>query len=230
MPEKKRVALYARVSKDEASKEGKMQDPENQLIPMRKYCEALGWEIEGEYIDWETGKFMERERFDILLRDARQKKFDLVLVWALDRFSRAGIWETADTLKVLKENKVALKSLQESWVDTSSEGIGEVMIALMLWFAKQERVKISDRTKAGLVRIRAEGKHVGRPPFGFRYDFEKERLVEMPEELEVVRKALRMASDGMPINSIADRLKLDKSFVKRMLKNKTYQSLRLETK
>jgi DNA invertase Pin-like site-specific DNA recombinase len=62
-----KVALYARVSKDEASSDGKLQDPENQIIPMKKYCEAMGWEITRIFIDKCSGGSSNRPDFQAML-------------------------------------------------------------------------------------------------------------------------------------------------------------------
>ena len=65
-------------------------------------------------------------------------------------------------LKQLKEYKTGLKSLNESWLDTSQEGISELILSVMAWANNNEKKKISDNTKAGLVRARLEGKILGR--------------------------------------------------------------------
>jgi len=80
----------------------------------------------------------------------------------LDRFSREGISNTLHYLEELTKNGVALKSLQESWLDTSDQGMGKLLIAIMSWVAQQERQRISERTKAGLERAKANGKKLGR--------------------------------------------------------------------
>ena len=66
-------------------------------------------------------------------------------------------------IKQLKERGIWLRSQTESWLDTSQEGITEVVLAIMSWAAAEERKKISERTKAGMARKKAQGKHMGRP-------------------------------------------------------------------
>jgi DNA invertase Pin-like site-specific DNA recombinase len=158
-----KTALYARVSKDEASSTGALQDPENQLQPMRKFCEAMGWEVSKEFIDRASGGSANRPQFQAMLREVKQRHFDLVLVWALDRFSREGMVNTLAYINLLREYKTGLKSMQESWLDTSQEGVAELLIAFMAWVAKEERRKISERTKAGLAKLKAKGVKLGRP-------------------------------------------------------------------
>ena len=82
-----RIAIYARVSKNDNT-----QNPKNQLEPLRKFAEALNGEIVKEYIDKASGGgSADRESFLRMLNDADKHKFDLLLIWALDRLSREGI-------------------------------------------------------------------------------------------------------------------------------------------
>ena len=78
-----KVAIYARVSKNDES-----QDPQNQINPLRDYAKALNGEVVQEYIDLASGGRSDREGFLRMLEDADKRKFDLLLIWALDRFSR----------------------------------------------------------------------------------------------------------------------------------------------
>lgn len=158
-----RVALYARVSKDEASQNGQMQNPENQLEPMRSFAKAMDWEVKKEFIDYASGGDRNRPQFQDMLAQTRQRHFDLILVWSLDRFSREGMMRTLSYIRQLKEYKTALKSLQESWLDTTQEGVGELLIAIFAWVAEAEKRRISERTKAALDRKRREGVKLGRP-------------------------------------------------------------------
>ena len=107
-----------------------------------------------------SGGSANRPEFQQMLKDARLRKFEVVYVWSLDRFSREGINNTLSYLKLLKSQGVSLKSMQEGWLDTSDDGMGELLIAIFSWVAKQERMRISERTKAGLARSK---KKPGRP-------------------------------------------------------------------
>lgn len=154
-----RVCLYARVSKEE---EG-LQNPDNQLIPMRKYAEAMGYTIVKEYVDKASGGNSNRPEFQSMLAKARQRHFDLIIVWALDRFSREGMTNTLSYIKQLNANKVGLKSLQETWLDTSQQGVGELLLAIFSWVAEMEKKRISERTKSALQRLKEKGVKLGRP-------------------------------------------------------------------
>lgn len=152
-----RISIYCRVSKSDES-----QDPQNQLNPLRDYAKALNGEIVAEYTDLASGGNGDRKNFLQMLNDADKRKFDLLLIWSLDRLSREGISNTLGYLERLKRNGVALKSLQESWVDTRDEGIGQLLLAIFSWVAQQERKRIVERTKAGLDRARKNGVKLGR--------------------------------------------------------------------
>lgn len=158
-----KVCLYARVSKDEASSDGTLQNPDNQLEPLRKYCESMSYTIVFEFVDRASGGSANRPEFQKMLSLARQRRFDLIIVWALDRFSREGMTNTLSYIKQLKHNGIGLKSLQEGWLDTSQEGVGELLLAIFSWVAEQEKKRISERTKAGLQKKKADGKILGRP-------------------------------------------------------------------
>ena len=158
MNKQSKIGLYARVSKNDGS-----QDPENQLKPLRDLASALGGEIVEEYVDRASGSNGDRINFLRMLKNANERKFNLLLVWSLDRISREGIPNTLGYLKKLKSNGIAVKSLTESWLDTRDEGIGELLVAIFSWIAQQERKHLIERIGAGLDRARAEGKKLGRP-------------------------------------------------------------------
>jgi DNA invertase Pin-like site-specific DNA recombinase len=155
------VAIYARVS----TADGR-QDTENQLAELRWFASTQGWEIVVEYIDHESGGRADRAEFRHMFADAGQRKFDLVLVWALDRFTREGVAETFEYIKRLTLHGVQFVSFTEEHFRTTGPA-GELMIAVAAWIAKQERTRISERVRAGLSRAKAQGTRsgnaVGRP-------------------------------------------------------------------
>ena len=172
-----KVAIYARVSLDEKDKESKQfQDPENQIRPLRDFCKSFSWEVHEVYIDKMSGANPARPEFRRMLAEALQRRFSGIVVWKLDRFSREGILPTMSYIKQLKDRGIWLKSMTESWLDTSQEGITEVVLAIMSWASAEERKKISERTKAGIARRRAIGQWKGGRPKkekgGSLYDIE----------------------------------------------------------
>ncbi len=158
-----KVAIYVRVSKDVVSSSGQLQDPTNQIEPLKKYAEARGWEVHRIYIDRMSGGAANRPRFREMMDSISGREFDHILVWSLDRFSREGITSTLAYMKKLKFAGVGITSLQEPWMNIDDEGIGQLLLSLWAWLAKEERRKISERTKAGLARVKRAGKKLGRP-------------------------------------------------------------------
>src|SRR3954453_14972775 len=152
-----RIALYARVSKDNGT-----QGTENQLHELRGFCQRSRWSIEHEYVDRASGKTADRPQFKRMFEDAAKRRFDLVLFWSLGRFTREGVLETLNHLQRLSASGVGWRSYQETYLDSCGP-FKDVVISLMATLAKQERLGISERTKAGLQRARRAGKVLGRP-------------------------------------------------------------------
>jgi len=150
-----KIAIYARVSTDK-------QDTENQLAQLREFAGKHGWQITREYCDYESGSKGDRGEFQQMFADASRRKFDLVLFWALDRLSREGVLETLQHLNRLTSYGVGFRSYTEQFFDSCGV-FKDAIIAIMATLAKQERVKRSERTKAGLARVKAAGKALGRP-------------------------------------------------------------------
>lgn len=98
-----------------------------------------------------------------LLEDARKQKFDTLLVWALDRLSREGSLAILSLIHRLKTFGVKVISFQESWTEVPGE-LADILYAIAGWVARMESQRRSERTKAGLTRIVAQGKKIGRPP------------------------------------------------------------------
>lgn len=191
-----RIGLYARVS----SRNGARQDTENQLSPLREFCGRQGWEIVAEYVDRQSAKTGDRPQFKRLFADASQRKFDLLLFWSLDRLSREGVSGTLRYLETLTSYGVEWKSFTEQYLD--SAGIfKDAVLAILATLAKQERIRISERTLAGLERARAKGKRLGRPPG-----------VDSTRQ----RKAAQLRRAGKSITEIAVALSMSRTHAHRL--------------
>jgi DNA invertase Pin-like site-specific DNA recombinase len=161
-----RIAIYARVStKKQKDQDRKDQDPENQLRELRAWCDKAGHTIAHEYIDRESGRkdAKDHKQFAKLFEDAHKRKFDCVLFWALDRFTREGMIPTIAYLQRLASHGVSFHSYTEAHLSTDNELVGNILLAVMSSLAKVESQKIGERTRAGMARVRAQGKHIGRP-------------------------------------------------------------------
>ena len=153
----KKVAVYARISTKD-----KGQEVLNQLIQLREFAEKQGWTVSREYVDRESGAKSDRAEFQQMFRDASQGQFDLLLFWSLDRFSREGVLETLTHLNRLTAAGVGYRSFTEQYFDSC--GIfKDAVISILATIAKQERIRISERVRAGLDRARSRGARLGRP-------------------------------------------------------------------
>jgi len=170
------VAIYARVS----TSDGK-QDVENQLMDLRRFAESQGWSIFHEYIDHESGKTADRSQFRQLFKDASQRRCHVILFWSLDRFTREGALPTLQHLNLLSSYGVGFRSFSETYLDSCGM-FRDAIIAILGTIAKQERVRISERVKAGLARARQNGtrsgKEIGRPRVVFRRDEVREMRLQ----------------------------------------------------
>jgi len=172
----KKCAIYVRVSTEK-------QEAENQLIALREYAARSGWEIFKEYVDIISGKEKSRPAFDQLFRDAHKLLFDVVLFWDLSRFSRSGTLFTLQKLQELQSLGIDYISYQEQYITTLGP-FKDVLISIMATLAKLEREKISERTKAGLIRARKQGKKIGRPGIS---KYQRKRAIELYQKLHSIR-------------------------------------------
>jgi len=177
--------IYARCSTRD-------QETENQVAQLRDYARKQDWLIVDEIIDVASGgkSSKEREGLDKVFQLAHRKAFDVLLFWSLDRLSREGSRKTIAYLTILDDAGVAWHSFSEPYI--SSMGVfADCIISLLSTLAKQEKIRISERTKAGLERtVRVNGTRLGRPK-------------TPPERLQ---KALKMRNEGLSYAQIAERL------------------------
>lgn len=115
-----------------------------------------------EYTDEATAKNGERDGFRQIWADVAKRRFDRLHFCSLDRLTREGTYKTLTYLRRLTDAGVKFKSYTEQYID--SLGVfGEAIIGVLAAVAAQERIRISERTKAGLARTRAQGTRLGRP-------------------------------------------------------------------
>src|ERR1700680_614753 len=152
-----KCAIYARVSTPYK------QETLNQLAQLREFCQGQGWLVITEYIDHETGSIATRADFQKMLLHASQRKFDVLLFWALDRLTREGTLATLQYLERLTSYQVGYKSFTEPYLDSCGT-FKDVVISLLATMAKQERIRMGERVRAGIAQARRAGKRLGRPP------------------------------------------------------------------
>ncbi|MDF7825834.1 recombinase family protein [Pontiellaceae bacterium B12227] len=140
-----KAVIYLRVSTAN-------QNPENQLRELQDYADAQEFDIVEIITDkGVSGSKSSKERagLDKVLKMAHQKKYDVLLFWSLDRLSREGTAQTLDYLKTLTDNGIDYHSYTEQYL-SSLGAFSDVVISLLATIAKQERIRISERVKAGL--------------------------------------------------------------------------------
>jgi DNA invertase Pin-like site-specific DNA recombinase len=191
-----RVAIYARVSTKD-----KGQDTENQLYQLRAFAAQHG-SIYQVYTDHESGGKAGRSAFQQLLLEAYQHKFDLVVFWRLDRFSREGALTTLRYLKELKDHGVNYKSFTEPYLDSLGP-FGDVIVSMLATIAAQDLIKISENTKAALAKKKAAGVQLGAPSKG----------------PEIITQVHRLKAGGASNQAIARALKVSPSTVAKYLRS-----------
>jgi DNA invertase Pin-like site-specific DNA recombinase len=148
-----RVGLYARVSTND------QQTLPMQSRAMREYAARRGWTITAQVREVGSGA-AKREAREKLLEAARRREIDVVLVWRLDRWGRS-VTDLLATLQELEHLGVGFVSLTEA-LDLTTPA-GRAMAGLLAIFAEFEREILRERTRAGLVQARLNGKRLGRP-------------------------------------------------------------------
>jgi len=191
-----RVALYARVSTKD-----KGQDHENQLIQLRAFAKTQGWTVAREYVDKASGGKSDREQFQAMFSAASRREFDVLLFWSLDRFSREGTVETLIHLQRLGGYGVGFRSFTEQYLD--STGIfKDAVIGIIAAVAKQERIRLSERTIAGLERARAQGAVLGRP--------------KTQDDRAKVKVFVRLKESGLSVRKIAAEMGVSPTTVQKL--------------
>lgn len=180
-----RVAIYLRVSTSD-------QTSKNQSSQLIQFAKAQKWKVVNIFEDVASGSRADRKEFQKLMSAASQRKFDAVLFWSLDRFSREGVAQTLKYLQLLESWGVAFRSFTEPYLD--SLGVfKDAILALLATLAKQERIRISERTKAGLARARAKGVSVGRPKHDASLGREAKRLRKLRFSYPAIAKQLKIS-------------------------------------
>lgn len=167
------IAIYARKSPAPRTKEDKdgnirrvSVDSVNQILELESFIQRKsgdGWIQTHKFVDdYVSGKSGDRPQFKEMFKAASRKEFDILLFWSLDRFSREGVLETLQYLQRLTSYQVEWYSFTEEYL-RSIGMFRDAILAILAAIAKQERIRSSERTIAGLTRARAEGKILGRP-------------------------------------------------------------------
>ena len=150
------AAVYARVSTINSG-----QDPSMQTRELAAYCERRGWQVFDLYVDnGVSGRKDSRPALNRLMYDAHARRFDVVVCWRFDRFSRS-VSHLCRALETFNALDIQFCSLAEQ-VDTNTP-TGKLVFTILGAVAEGERNLIAERVRAGLRNARAKGKRLGRP-------------------------------------------------------------------
>jgi DNA invertase Pin-like site-specific DNA recombinase len=203
----KRVALYTRISPNSTK-----DDTVNQERDLIEFCKRQDWEIVAKYTDIHVSgnkKGTDRTKFKLMMLDASKKKFDILLFWSLDRLSREGAGETLQYLMQLNSYGVDYKSYTEQYLDSCGL-FREAVVSIMACVAKQERLRLIERTNAGLQTARERGIKLGR---AFATTITAKRKVALD-----VGVAKQMRENGAKLIEIAKKFKTSEATISRYLR------------
>jgi putative DNA-invertase from lambdoid prophage Rac len=186
-----KAALYSRISTHD------QQTLPLQQKAMRDYVKKRGWSIARQIKEIGSGAKTRPQREE-LLKAARRREVDVIIVWRLDRWGRS-LADLVTTLKELADLGVGFVSLTEA-IDLTTPS-GRALAGMLAVFAEFERDILRERVKAGITQAREKGKPHGRPPSASKQATEVERLFKK----------------GMSKSEIARRLKIGRTSVIRIL-------------
>jgi len=197
-----RCAIYLRISTSDGR-----QDTENQRLQLTEYAASQNWNVVATFEDHQSGKNQDRPAFQKMMQAASQHRFDVLLFWSLDRLSREGVLPTLHLLQQLTAQHIGYKSFTEQYLDSC--GIfRDAVLAILATIAKQERVRLSERTKAGLARVIAQ-----RIPGPKGYIGPGRPSLPQPDLVEL----RQWREEGVSFQRIAARLGFSKSWVRNIL-------------
>ena len=174
------------------------QHPETQIEDLKQLARQRGLEIVKVYEDRISGASASRPGLDRMMADARQGKFNVLLVWACDRLARS-VMHFLQVLDEFGRLNIEFISFREQ-IDTEG-ALGRAILVIVGAIAELERSLIKERVKAGLRRAKLEGRHIGRPK------------LELDHEAVLDDRAR-----GMSLNELARKHQVSKSSICKLLK------------
>jgi DNA invertase Pin-like site-specific DNA recombinase len=188
----KKAALYVRVSTPD-------QHVESQLYDLRELAAQRGFEVVHEYEDRGVcGKKARRPGLDLLMADARRKKFSVVLVAAFDRIARS----TRNFLQVVDElDSLGIEFVSRREGVATGDAMGRLFVTIISAIAELERSLVVERVKSGMRRARLEGRQIGRA----RLDVDRQQVL-------IDRRS------GMSLTQVAKKHGISRASVCRLMK------------
>lgn len=198
-----KAALYARVS---TPLKLERQDPETQLLPLRDFCARRSWEIAGEYVD-DISAVKHRPAYERMLADARSgRRFEAIVVVKLDRIFRS-MENFVTTVRRLNQWGIRFVCVDQPIDTDRSDPSGQLLMTVLAAVAEFERSLISERVKAGIHRVRSQGRSWGG---------RKPKVIDL-------EKARRLREEGYSLKHIGALLDCNRNLVAQALAGKRYR-------
>jgi len=205
----KRIAFYTRISTDENMQRYSLDAQRDRL---ESFCKGVygeqGFEIIDTYRDMESGAHVDRPQLKRMLADAAAGRFEVLVVFRVDRLSRK-LADLVPMVEGLTKAGVCFRSVSESF-DTASAS-GRAMMQLLGVFGELERENIIERTKVGMEKKARTGAWVsGAVPYAYVATPDKKAIVVVPDEAFIVRRVYEeYATGNLGVRAIRDRLTAD---------------------
>lgn len=177
-----KAALYARVSTHD------QQTLPLQMKAMRDYARKRGWSIEQQIKEVGSGAKARPQR-EQLLKAARRREVDVIVVWRLDRWGRS-LADLVTTLKELSDLGIGFVSLTEA-IDLTTPS-GRALAGMLAVFAEFERDILRERVKAGIAQAREQGRSHGRPRTAANQAAEVKRLFKKGKSKSEIARQLKI--------------------------------------
>ena len=192
---------YIRVSTDEQAKEGISLDAQEEKI--RAFSYAKDWDLVGIYNDaGYSGKSLNRPEMQRLISDVKTNKFDVIIIYKLDRLTRK-VKDLGYLIEeVFEKNKVAFTSVSDNFDTTTANG--KLILNILGSVAQWERDIISERTKDALMYKKSQNKAYSPIPYG--YDRQGDNLLVNTKEIAIINYMHMLKENGLSYRKIADTL------------------------
>lgn len=210
-----KLALYLRVSTDD-------QNIDMQREHLIKWAKEHSHTIFTEFVDEaKSGKMLDRPGFQSLLRSAKYKGFDGVLVYRVDRLGRK-LEDMLHIFKTFEEMGLKLLSATDQGTVDRLSPAGKLQSTVLLAAAEYERDLAVERTRHGKETALSKGHYVCRPPFG--YKMTEHKLVPDPEQSDKIREMFKDKANGMSWTQLSEKYNLKRSSLQTILKNPIYRT------
>lgn len=214
--DKLKTAIYVRVSTEEQAKEGISIGAQAERC--RAYCKARGWKVANIYTDagYSAGS-MKRPAVQQLIDDLNNNKFQNILVYKFDRFSR-NVRDLITFLDHLKEKGVNFTSVTEN-IDTTT-AMGEAFFQMIGVFAQLERGMVKERVNLAFDKKIQDGEALHRAPMGYIY--RNRKLVVNDEEASKIKEIFNMWASGIHYKTISKEFNIPTSTLYEIIRNPIY--------